>query len=589
MQEVLSAAKPIQEAAREQSASTGPSLQEPGGPLLADSKVSSAAPRSPMLDPKEGREGSQLAKLRPSDVRPALPVHDTPPLLEESSRSGKSIQGLEEVSHPQVVSAPVASEEGSAPGDLITGSPRETGAAPFPTLGTVVTARPITPSAPDRAAILPRGPDPESGEPADLLASVSRAPEPPAVPASAPPIQQGAPQQSMSQEAPPSAVAKALPEPAPSTGVDHAGFPSPGTMIAGGSSAPDRIPSGSPEGRGFGRLAVRLDGPRSRVTDHEIEAVSGKILGGVPVELALHVNGTAREVVADGGSFQVSVSLQRGPNLLRVVAKDWQGIKTEDSIAVTYVPPPVPNGIVITGPGDGYILPSDAPPVILVEGRIEDWNVSTVWLVANGRRIAVPAHDGRFHKALPALDRVLHLWAELPASNGSTHRSRSVTVRNPSPSRSHGLLLLDWPEGVVGNQVEMKATWRESPARLDVPIRGVPIQVFGTSTKETLPEVFSLRMKPGVYTFVLRARGMSASGVRATLILPQGGHLKGRELKPVSLNGAREVVLAKVLLPQGVLWGDDEWFTGQSESADSVTKFRFPEGISWTERKKDLQ
>jgi hypothetical protein len=82
---------------------------------------------------------------------------------------------------------------------------------------------------------------------------------------------------------------------------------------------------------------------------------------------------------------------------------------------------------------------------------------------------------------------------------------------------------------------------------------------------------------------------MSASGVRATLVLPEGGHLKGRELKPVSLNGTRGVVLAKVLLPEGVLWKDDEWFTGQSESADTVTKFRFPEGISWTERKRDLQ
>ena len=115
------------------------------------------------------------------------------------------------------------------------------------------------------------------------------------------------------------------------------------------------------------------------------------------------------------------------------------------------------------------------------------------------------------------------------------------------------------------------------------------MKVLGSPPKDSLPEIFSLRMKPGVYTFVLRAPGMLASGVRATLVLPGGGHLKGRGLQPVSLNGTREVVLARVLLPQGVLWGDDGWFTGQSESADSITKFRFPKGISWTERKKDLQ
>ena len=366
-------------------------------------------------------------------------------------------------------------------------------------------------------------------------------------------------------------------------------FPPPGTVVKPPLIASREIAPGLADGRGIGRLAVRLDGPRSRVTDHEIEAVSGTILGGVPVQLSLYVNGTAREVVADGGSFEVSVSLRRGLNHLRAVAKDWRGIETEDTIAVKYVPPPVPNGIAITSPPDGHILPPDTPPVILVEGQVEDWDVSTLWLVANNRRIAVRAHHGRFRKALPLLEPVLHMWAELPPNGGPPHRSRSVTVRAPSPSRSHVLLLLDWPEGVVGNQVEVKATWRASPERLDVPIRRVPIEVFGASTKETLPEVFSLRMKPGVYTFVLRARGMSASGVRATLVFPEGDHLKGRELKPVSLNGTRGVVLAKVLLPQGVLWEDDEWFTGQSESADTVTKFRFPEGISWTERKRDLQ
>lgn len=375
MREVLAAAEPVQEAARERLASTDPSLQGPGEPL-ADSKVSSAAARSPMLDPKEGREGSQLAEFQASDVRPALPAHETPSLLEESSTSGKGIQGLEE----------------------------------------------------------------------DIAQDLSR------------------------------------------DGLD-----------------------------------LMIDHPRAA-----------------------------------------------------------------DNITIKYVPPPVPNGIAITSPQDGYSLLPDTPPVILVEGQVEDWDVSTVWLVANDRRIAVRSRNGRFRKVLPLLEPVLHLGAELPPNGGPPRRSRVVTVRVPSPSRSHGLLLMDWPEGVVGNRVEVEAAWRASPQRLDVPIRRVPMKVFGAPPKDVLPEAFTFRTEPGVYTFVLRGHAMSASGVRVSLILPEGDHLKARELRPVSLNGTGGVVLAKVLLPQGVLWGDDEWFTGQSESADSVTKFRFPEGISWTERKKDL-
>ncbi|MEE9154672.1 MAG: hypothetical protein V3U42_11340, partial [candidate division NC10 bacterium] len=317
-------------------------------------------------------------------------------------------------------------------------------------------------------------------------------------------------------------------------------------------------------------------------------AVSGKILGGVPVQLALYVNGMEREVVAAAGSFEVSVSLRRGLNHLRAVAKDWRGIETEDTIAVKYVPPPVPNGIAITSPRDGYTLPPDAPPVIVVEGQVEDWDVSTVWLVANDRRIAVRAHDGRFRKALPLLDPVIHVWAELPPNGKPPQRSQGVTVHAGSASPSHGLLLVDWPQGVASDQVKVKATWRAHPGRLDVPIRTVPLRAFGASTRDSLPEIFTLRMKPGVYTFLLQARAVSTGDVRPILYLPEAGHLKARELRMVSLNGTGEVVLAKILFPQGVLWEQDEWFTGQSESADTVTKFRFPEGISWTERKADL-
>ena len=47
--------------------------------------------------------------------------------------------------------------------------------------------------------------------------------------------------------------------------------------------------------------------------------------------------------------------------------------------------------------------------------------------------------------------------------------------------------------------------------------------------------------------------------------------------------------MTEVLLPQGILWEQDDWFTGRSESTDTVTKFRLPEGITWTERKSDLR
>ena len=585
------AASPTPEVVADPAPLPGPDGTAVATQVLDEGPVRVAAVRLPTSEPPAGSLKTYASDTRTPDALPADAI------LQESEKAPSDHW----VEPPPASQAAPESPPVPAPyGVAVAAQPVEAGPALFPSPGTVVGVQPATPSSPDRA-VLPRGPDPEPGEPVRVLASVSPSPERPAIgqgahsaelqappeALSASPIQEAEPQPSMPQGAPPSVVVKPLPEPAPSTGAGPVGLPSPGTVMAA-SGAPDRIPPGSPAGRGFGRLAVRLDGPRSRVTDHEIEAVSGKILGGVPVQLALYVNGMEREVVAAAGSFEVSVSLRRGLNHLRAVAKDWRGIETEDTIAVKYVPPPVPNGIAIISPEDGYTLPPDAPPVIVVEGQVEDWDVSTVWLVANDRRIAVRAHDGRFRKALPLLDPVIHVWAELPPNGKPPQRSQGVTVHAGSASPSHGLLLVDWPQGVASDQVKVKATWRAHPERLDVPIRTVPLRAFGASTRDSLPEIFTLRMKPGVYTFLLRARAVSTGNVRPILYLPEAGHLKARELRMVSLNGTGEVVLAKILFPQGVLWEQDEWFTGQSESADTVTKFRFPEGISWTERKADL-
>jgi hypothetical protein len=102
--------------------------------------------------------------------------------------------------------------------------------------------------------------------------------------------------------------------------------------------------------------------------------------------------------------------------------------------------------------------------------------------------------------------------------------------------------------------------------------------------------MFFLRsLKPGVYTLIVRYRGLTPMGdVRPTLYLPDKDHLAPRALRPLSLDAGGRRVMAKVLMPQAVLWSQDDWFSGMSESVDTVTKFRIPEGITWVERKDEL-
>jgi hypothetical protein len=111
----------------------------------------------------------------------------------------------------------------------------------------------------------------------------------------------------------------------------------------------------------------------------------------------------------------------------------------------------------------------------------------------------------------------------------------------------------------------------------------MPLSGVALDTGEAGGDFFYLRnARSGVYTFVLTYRSGAAAAVRPVLYVAGGG--VPRLLEPVNLNGAGRAVLARLLLPQGVLWEQDEWFTGRSASGDTVTKFRFPDGVSWTER-----
>ena len=348
-------------------------------------------------------------------------------------------------------------------------------------------------------------------------------------------------------------------------------------------------PASSPFGLSLARALVRLDGPRTWVTDQPTPMVSGRVLGAAPERLILYVNGAPTGVNLAQRTFEASVPLRPGANELRAVVTGPAGIETEDTITVQYVPRPSSKGIVLSSPPDGLTLGPDDPPVAVVEGEIDDKAAATVWIVANDRRISVAASGGRFRHILLLPDPLVHLWAET-ANGDAVHRSPAVTVRMAGARLPSGVLVMQWPIGTEESSVEVSATWRAHPERLDVPVQSMRLPAALKTVGGAPSDVFYIRgLKPGVYTLIVRYRGSSALGdVRPTLYLPDKDHLTPRTLKPVSLNGAGRKVLTKVLMPHAILWDQDDWFSGRSESVDAVTKFRIPEGISWVERKADL-
>lgn len=341
-------------------------------------------------------------------------------------------------------------------------------------------------------------------------------------------------------------------------------------------------------GLGLGRPLIRLDGPRSRLSDRPSDTISGTVVGAALERLVLYVNDVPHGLPADQGSFRAPVTLEPGPNHLRAVATGPGGLEAEDTVTIEYRPPARSNGIVITKPADRLGLGSDDPPFVVVEGRVQDRDVPTVALVVNDRRVAVRTVDGRFRQVVPVLETVIRIWAEHGTDAGAVHRSQTVTVHGPDPvGAPTALLVMDWPDGTDGAHIEMTATWRARAETLDVPDQTVSVAGLSSIPDRRPSEVFYVKnLKPGVYTFVLRYRAPTPLGAaRTTLYLAREGRLSPRALEPVSLNGSGRRVLARLLLPYGVLWEQDDWFSGRSESVDTVTKFRVPEGITWVERK----
>ena len=49
--------------------------------------------------------------------------------------------------------------------------------------------------------------------------------------------------------------------------------------------------------------------------------------------------------------------------------------------------------------------------------------------------------------------------------------------------------------------------------------------------------------------------------------------------------GAAADKLVRILLPDGVFWDEDAWFSGALESTRDTVKFKMPDGIAWKEVK----
>jgi len=328
------------------------------------------------------------------------------------------------------------------------------------------------------------------------------------------------------------------------------------------------------------RLVVRVNGPRMRATEHAVEPISGQVLGRVH-RVLLYLNGTPRDLVLDGESFDVPLELQPGVNDVRIVARASDGAETEDRVAIQFNPA----AIRLTSPREGDTIDTGDPPFVIVEGEVRSPATTAVWVLVNDVRVLAAVRQGRFRRAVPVLEPVARVRVQ--AQNDDAV-SETATIRAVAATTLAALIVVDRSSG-GGSAADVSGTWRSRAERVDVPVYPVVLRRFSDPRQEPDSEIIYVPdMKPGVYRFILRPPPGGGESTRATLYLRRPGGLTPHPLRAWS-DGQNAVLQTRMLLPHGVMWDQDDWFTGRSEGPETITKFRIPEGITWTERRGGLR
>jgi hypothetical protein len=248
-----------------------------------------------------------------------------------------------------------------------------------------------------------------------------------------------------------------------------------------------------------------------------------------------------------------------------------------------------PGALKVVAPRDGLTLGGEDAPIVIVEGQVEDVeDNTTVWLVANGYRAPVRVRDGRFRHAMPVLERTTRLWIEATVAAGEPPRkSGEITVVNTLPGPISVLAIESPLNG--GEQLQVTASWRPLADRFDGVVNGIPLRRFDAGRDVEPSTLFYMRhSRPGVFSLIVRGDA-AISSVSTRLYHLLNGQFSVRDVRSVPIGSGRNSIAARILFPFGVEWNQREWFTGRAEGSDTITQFRLPEGVGWTERRIDLR
>ncbi|QEM68871.1 hypothetical protein FO488_12365 [Geobacter sp. FeAm09] len=127
---------------------------------------------------------------------------------------------------------------------------------------------------------------------------------------------------------------------------------------------------------------------------------------------------------------------------------------------------------------------------------------------------------------------------------------------------------------------EFKKARRDRPFTRTEARSGTPVFPVMVATRADIREAVVEKAREGVYTFSQEHCGNCDASFALILYEATAKRVK-KAVHPRTVGG-KEIV-ARILMPEGVLWDDDAAFTGSIEDTDSITKFESTSGLVWKE------
>jgi hypothetical protein len=342
----------------------------------------------------------------------------------------------------------------------------------------------------------------------------------------------------------------------------------------------------SPQRGGGPGAGIRIEKPHAGTTDLGVQPLAGRVFNGLAKGVIVSLNGDEQIMDVWEKKFEGEVALRPGKNQIRVKATGARGILGEDTVEVQYVPPAPSPAIKIVQPADGTVLDPSTQDEVAVEGIVTEPVMNPGRVVFNGFTVPVGVRDGRFTTHVPLIGPEMEIWAEM-RGGGGTRRSLPISIRTQSAKPARPYILLHLPSRATKVDARVWLAHRPNPADINGPRKVTMVSPAGAGAGQTL--LFPVRQTAaGAYALALDYRFPPGDGVErgwGLIFVPGASGYRALRLGPFILDGKGRATLAKFLLPQGVFWDEDSWFNGTAEGAESVTKFRYADGVSWAERK----